>query len=155
MTKPKPGAIRPVAKNRKAFHDYEVLEKLEAGLVLLGTEVKSLRQGQVAFNDAYAREKQGEMWLVDLHIAAYTHGGYVNHTPLRPRKLLLHRREITKLAQKTDRQGLTLVPLEVYFKDGKAKVELGVCRGRKKGDKREAAREKADKREMERARKTR
>lgn len=145
-------AIKPIARNKKAFHDYEVLEKLEAGICLLGTEVKSLRQGgSVAFTDAYAKIKGGELWLVDLHIAPYVHAAAtMNHEPTRPRKLLLHRREIVKLQQKLDRQGLTVVPIDLYFRRGMVKVELGVCRGKKLYDKRESLKKKADQRAMAR-----
>ncbi|MBX3471679.1 MAG: SsrA-binding protein SmpB [Planctomycetes bacterium] len=145
-------AVMPIARNKKAFHDYEVLEKLEAGVALLGTEVKSLRQagGSVAFTDAYAKIKQGEMWLVDLHIAPYVHASLQNHEPTRPRKLLLHRREIAKLQQKLERQGLTVVPLELYFKRGLVKVLLGVARGKKLHDKRQSLRKRDDERTMAR-----
>lgn len=148
-TKPEEG-IKPIARNRRAFHDYEVVEQVEAGLVLQGSEVKSLREGQVAFNDAYARHRGEAVWLIGLHIAPYKNASHANHEPLRARKLLLHRREIEKLKQKTERQGLTLVPLDLYFRRGFAKVALGVCRGRKKHDKRQALKERADKRSMER-----
>ena len=146
-----PEGVKPIAKNRRAFHDYEVLEQVEAGLALKGSEVKSLRDGQVSFQDAHARiDAHGEAWLVDLHIAAYTHGGYANHDPARPRKLLLHRAEIKKIKQKLERQGLTMIPLEMYFRRGYAKVKLGVCRGKKLHDKRDALKQRADKRQMER-----
>ena len=144
--------VKPIANNRRAFHDYEVLEQVEAGLVLQGTEVKSLRAGQVSFADAHARIQDGEAWLVDLHIAAYQNGGYTNHAPDRARKLLLHKREVTKLKQKLERQGLTIVPLEMYFKRGYAKVKLGVCRGKKLHDKREALKKNAERREQARER---
>ena len=147
-----PDGVKPIANNRRAFHDYEVLEQVAAGLVLQGSEVKSLRNGQVSFADAHARIQNGEAWLVDLHIAAYQHGGYANHVPDRPRKLLLHKREMLKLKQKLERQGLTIVPLELYFRRGYAKVKLGVCRGRKLHDKREALKKAADRRDQDRAR---
>ncbi|MCO5169461.1 MAG: SsrA-binding protein SmpB [Planctomycetes bacterium] len=152
MSGPKGGdAVKPIARNKKAFHDFEVLEKLEAGVALLGTEVKSLRQGgSVAFTDAYAKIKQGELWLVDLHVAPYVHASFQNHEPTRPRKLLLHRREIAKLQQKLDRQGLTVVPLELYFKRGLVKVLLGVARGKKLHDKRQSLRKREDERTMAR-----
>ncbi len=152
MATKSPSGVKQIARNRKAFHDYEVLEQVEAGLVLLGSEVKSLRQGQVSFQDAHARVKQGEIWLVGLHIAPYTNASWTNHEPTRPRKLLLHRREIRKLQASIDRQGLTLVPLDLYFKNGRAKATLGVCRGRKKHDKRQALRKKADQQAMARER---
>lgn len=152
MSAPKGDAIKPIVRNKKAFHDYEVLEKLEAGVSLLGTEVKSLRQGgSVAFTDAYAKIKDGELWLVDLHIAPYVHAApFMNHDPTRPRKLLVHKREITKLQQKIERQGLTLIPLELYFRRGMVKVELGICRGKKLYDKRETLKKKAAERAMAR-----
>lgn len=122
--------------NRKAFHDFEIMEKFEAGLVLQGTEVKSIRIGKVSFKDSYARVKNGELWLVNLHISEYDHGSAWNHDPARQRKLLLHRREVKRLIGKIEEQGLTLVPLSIYFKQGYAKVELGLARGRKMFDKR-------------------
>jgi SsrA-binding protein len=148
--KKQPEGIRQIARNRRAFHDFEVLEQVEAGLVLLGSEVKSLRQGSVSFNDSYARHRKGEMWLLELHIAPYVNASWINHEPTRKRKLLLHKREIRTLATRCDRQGLTLVPLELYFKKGKAKLMLGVCKGRKKHDKRQALRKKQDQRAMQR-----
>lgn len=158
MTSPKGGtAILPIARNRKAFHDFEILEKVEAGIALLGTEVKSLRSGgAVSFGDAYARMKNGECWLVELHIAPYANAGAtMNHEPTRPRKLLLHRREIRKLQEKIERQHLTLVPIDLYFKRGMVKVELGVAKGKKLYDKREALKKKADQRAMARDRRER
>ncbi len=122
--------------NRKAFHDYEILEKFEAGLVLAGTEVKSVRAGRVSFRDSYVKAGNGELWLVSLHISEYDHGTAWNHDPDRPRKLLLHHREIHRLTGKIEEQGLTLVPLSIYFVKGYAKVELGLGRGRKLYDKR-------------------
>jgi SsrA-binding protein len=148
-TKPDSG-IKSIARNKRAFHDYEILEQVEAGLVLQGTEVKSLRAGQVSFQDAHARLRADEMWLFGLHIATYSHGNITNHVPDRPRKVLLHRREIRKLAQKVDRQGLTLVPLELYFRRGFAKLALGVGRGRKKADKRQELKKKDAQRQMDR-----
>lgn len=122
--------------NRKAFHEYEIIERFEAGLVLHGTEVKSLRQGRGSFKDSYARVIDNELWLVNFHISHYSHGGYSNHDPLRNRKLLLHKREIKRLIGKIEERGLTLVPLKLYFKNGKAKIELGLARGKKLYDKR-------------------
>jgi len=122
--------------NRKAFHDFEILERFEAGLMLRGTEVKSVRAGKVSFKDSYAKVKSGELWVVSLHINEYDHGSAWNHDPVRPRKLLLHRKEIKRLIGKIEEQGLTLVPLSIYFKNGYAKVELGLARGRKLFDKR-------------------
>ncbi|RMG07678.1 MAG: SsrA-binding protein SmpB [Planctomycetota bacterium] len=146
-----PGQKTPIARNRRAFHDFEILEKVEAGLVLQGTEVKSLRAGNVSFNDAHARVRNGEVWLHGLHIAPYACGNsWSQHEPTRPRKLLLRKSEIRKLSAKVDRQGLTLVPLDLYFRRGYAKLTLGVGRGRKKHDKRQALREKQDKLAMAR-----
>ncbi len=151
MTAKPAGGTKQIANNRKAFHDYEVLEQVEAGIVLKGTEVKSLRNGEVSFADAHARVKGGEVWLHDLHIAPYANASFENHEPLRKRKLLLHKREIRTLKGKLDRQGLTLVPLELYFRRGFAKVRLGICKGKKKADKRQAMRARQDKRDMDRS----
>jgi SsrA-binding protein len=129
---------KQVARNRKAYHDYEVLEEVEAGLVLRGTEVKSLRNGQLTLGDAYARFIHGELYLVNAHIPEYKMGGYTNHEPLRPRKLLLKKSEVAKLSQRIEEKGLTVVPLAVYFKRGYAKTKLGICRGKKSYDKRAA-----------------
>jgi SsrA-binding protein len=123
--------------NRKAFHDYEMLERFEAGIVLNGTEVKSLRQGRASFKDSYARVYNNELWVVNFHISPYDHGGYSNHDPLRWRKLLLHKNEIRRLIGKIEEQGLTLIPLKIYFKDGRAKMELALARGKKLFDKRD------------------
>ena len=142
--------VKPIARNRRAFHDYEVLEQLEVGLVLVGSEVKSLRAGNVSFQDAHARIRSGEAWLVGLHIAPYVNASWTNHEPTRQRKLLLHKRELRKLEARVERQGLTLIPLDLHFRRGRAKVALGVCRGRKKHDKRDALRKKQDKLAMAR-----
>lgn len=134
---------RTVARNRKAFHGYFIEERLEAGLVLAGTEVKSLREGRASLGDAYAEERDGEMFLVNAHIGAYAAANRHNHEPLRPRKLLLHRREIRRLAGMIQRRGYTVVPLSLYFnRAGRAKIELGVARGRTRHDKRERVRER-------------
>ncbi len=138
----------PIATNRRAWHDYEILETYEAGLVLKGTEVKSLRERQVTFKDAYATISNGEAWLVGCHIAPYHHGTDANHSAERSRKLLLHRREIERLIGKVAERGLTLVPLRLYFKQGRAKLEIGLGRGKKLHDKREALRERDARREM-------
>ena len=130
------------ATNRKAFHDYAIEEKLEAGLVLKGTEVKSLREGRVNLKDAYGVVKAGEVWLLNAHISPYSHGNYANHDPLRTRKLLLNRSEIKRLIGRTTEKGLTLVPLRVYLKNGKLKCELALAKGRKTHDKREVERKK-------------
>jgi SsrA-binding protein len=142
---------RVVATNRRARHEYEILETLEAGLVLRGTEVKSLRAGQVNFKDSYATVRGREAWLLGCHISPYSHGTDANHDPERERKLLLHGREITRLTGKVAERGLTVVPLKVYFKNGRAKVELGVARGKKLHDKRATLRERETRREMDRA----
>src|SRR5438034_8197260 len=142
---------RTVASNRRARHEYEILETVEAGLVLRGTEVKALRTGLVNFKDAYATVRNDEIWLLGCHISPYSHGTDANHDPERDRKLLLHRREISRLTGKVAERGLTLVPLRLYFKDGRAKVELGLARGRKLHDKRAAIREREVRREMDKA----
>jgi SsrA-binding protein len=139
---------KPIATNRKAWHDYEILETYEAGLVLKGTEVKSLREGQVNFKDSYASLLREEAWLVGCHIAPYHHGSDANHEADRSRKLLLHRREIERLIGKVAERGLTIVPLRLYFKSGRAKVELGLARGKQLHDKRQALRERDARREM-------
>ena len=141
-------AEKLIATNRKARHEYEILETYEAGLVLKGTEVKSLREGQVNFKDSYASISREEAWLVGCHIAPYHHGSDANHEPDRARKLLLHRREISRLIGKVAERGLTLVPLRLYFKEGRAKLEVGLGRGRKLHDKRDALRERDARREM-------
>jgi SsrA-binding protein len=143
---------RVVASNRKARHDFSVLETVEAGLVLVGSEVKSLRGGHVQLADAYARVTEGEMWLEGVHIAPYAFArGFGAHDPDRARKLLLHGDEISRLRARVAQDRLTLVPLKIYFKDGRAKVELALARGRKKGDQREAIAERDAKREAARA----
>jgi len=142
---------RTVATNRRARHQYEILEMVEAGMVLRGTEVKSLRAGQVNFKDSYATMRNAEAWLLGCHISPYSHGTDANHDPERDRKLLLRRREISRLTGKIAERGLTLVPLRLYFKNGRAKVELGLARGKKLHDKRSAIREREVRREMDRA----
>jgi SsrA-binding protein len=131
-----------VATNKKAFHDYFILEKFEAGICLLGTEVKAIREGRLNLKDSYAMVQGGEIFLLHCHISPYSHGNRENHDPTRSRKLLLHEREIRKLIGKTQEKGLTLVPLRVYLKRGLIKVELGVARGKKLIDKRETERRK-------------
>jgi SsrA-binding protein len=142
---------RTVATNRRARHDYEILESVEVGLVLRGTEVKALRQGQINFKDSYAVIRNNEAWLVGCHISPYSHGTDANHDPERDRKLLLHRREISRLTGKVAERGLTLVPLRLYFKSGRAKLEIGLARGKKLHDKRSAIREREVRREMDKA----
>jgi SsrA-binding protein len=140
-----------VAQNRKARHDYEVLDTYEAGLVLTGTEVKSLRAGRASLVDSYAQIRDGEAWLHGAHIPEYTQGTWTNHEPRRIRKLLLHRDEIARLIGKTREGGLTLVPLSLYFKDGKAKVEIALARGRRSYDKRQVLAQRDADREVSRA----
>jgi len=142
---------RVVATNRRARHEYEILETFEAGLVLRGTEVKSLRTGQVNFKDSYATVRNDELWLLGCHISPYSHGTDANHDPERDRKLLLHRREIIRLTGKIAERGLTVVPLKLYFKKGRAKIEIGLARGKKLHDKRATLRERETRREMDRA----
>lgn len=139
------------ARNRRAFHDFEIVEKVEAGLVLLGPEVKVIREGKASIAEAYATIRGAEGFLRDMHVPEYSNRGYSPHDPKRPRKLLLHRRELKRLSEAIDQKGLTLVPLELYLKEGRVKVELGLARGRKLHDKREALRGEAAKREARRA----
>jgi len=148
---PRERGRRVVAQNKKARHDYFVEETLEAGMVLTGTEVKSLRAGRASLVDGYASIKNDEIWLHNVHIPEYTQGTWTNHEPRRTRKLLLHRAEIHKLVSKTQEKGLTLVPLALYFKDGYAKVELGLARGKRNYDKRQALAERQANREAQRA----
>ena len=144
-------AQRDVVVNRKARHDYHIDESIEAGLVLTGSEVKSLRAGKAQLKDSYARITRGELWLVNAHISDYAAASYLGHEPTASRKLLLHRREIDRLTGKVKEKGLTLIPLRLYFKGGRAKVELGLGRGKKLHDKRAAIKEREGKREMDRA----
>lgn len=152
---PAGGSRKVVARNRKARHEYEVLDSVEAGLVLVGTEVKSIRAGKVAFRDAHARAESGEMWLHNLHVAPYEAGNRWNHDEARPRKLLLHRDQIRRIASRSEEKGLTIVPLDLYFRGGRAKVTLGLCRGRKHRDRREELKRRTMDREAERAMKNR
>jgi SsrA-binding protein len=140
-----------ICRNRRALHEYEILDQLECGIVLVGTEVKSLRDGHASLEESFARIDNGEVWLIGSEIPEYTHGNRLNHKPKRPRKLLLHRREIDRFAGKASERGLTLVPLRMYFKDGKAKVELAVAKGKQAHDKREAMKKADAKRDMDRA----
>jgi SsrA-binding protein len=144
-----------VTVNRKAYHDYHIQESFEAGLVLKGSEIKSIKAGKVNLSDAYAKPENGELWLYNSHIASYDAASYNTHEPVRPRKLLLHRKEIDILAGKVVQKGLTLVPLRLYIKHGIAKVELGVAKGKKAYDKREAIARRDAEREMDRAMKQR
>ena len=150
-----PAEARPAEKvfvtNRRAFHDYHILESIEAGIALTGTEIKSIRAGRVNLRDGYARVQGREAWLYNVHISPYDQGNRYNHEPTRPRKLLLHRGEIGRLAGKSQEQGLTLVPLRIYERRGHAKVELAVVRGKRQYDKREAIAEREAKRDIDRA----
>ena len=145
--------IKIIAENRKARHDYHIDEEFEAGMVLKGTEVKSLRQGRAILKDAYARIKNGEVFIHQMHISPYPFAYYDNHDPLRPRKLLLHKREIKRLYGKVNEKGLTLIPLKMYFKNGKAKISIALARGKRQYDKRDSIRRREEQREMERTRK--
>jgi SsrA-binding protein len=148
---PRERGRRVIASNRKARHDYHIDDVYEAGIVLMGTEVKSLRAGRASLADAFATVTDGEVWLEHVHIPEYSQGTWTNHETRRKRKLLLHRDEIEKIAAETREKGLTVVPLALYFKDGRVKVEIGVARGKKNYDKRQALRERQDRREAERA----
>ena len=143
--------IKTLAVNRKANYNYEIIDRIEAGLVLLGTEIKAMREGRVEFSDSYAKPDKGELWLENAHIGAYSAGGTDNHQPKRPRKLLLHKDQIDSLTSSVDEKGLTVVPLRLYLKGGKAKIELGVARGRKRYDKRRVLKEKEREREAQEA----
>lgn len=146
--------VKIISSNRKARHEYSILQTIEAGIVLKGTEVKSLREGKINLGDGYAVIKNGEVWLVQVHINEYSQGNINNHDPLRERKLLLNSNEIRKLNSKVNEQGLTLIPLSIYFKKGKVKVELALAKGKKLYDKREAIAKKDLKRDLERKYKT-
>ena len=143
--------MKTIAINRKAYHDYYIQDSVEAGIVLVGTEIKSIRAGGANLRDAYARPEGGELWLLNAHIARYEAGNIYNHEPRRPRKLLLHRDQIDRLISSVAQKGLTLVPLKLYLKNGIAKVELGIARGKKLHDKRESIARREAEREIERA----
>jgi SsrA-binding protein len=143
--------VKVVARNRRARHEYDLIEKVEAGIVLTGTEVKSLRNGKANLEDAYAEISKGEVWLLGCDIPEYLQANRMNHVPKRPRKLLLHRREIEKLGSKSGERGLTLIPLAIYFRKGMAKVEIFIAKGRKTFDKREAIKKQDAKRDIDRA----
>ena len=147
--------LKTITVNRKAYHDYHILESLEAGIALTGTEIKSIRAGRVNIRDAYAKPEGGELWLFNAHIAGYQAGSRYNHEPNRPRKLLLYRRQINELTSVVTQKGLTLVPLKIYIKRGIAKLELGIARGKKQYDKRETMARRDTEREIERALKVR
>lgn len=141
--------IKVVATNRKATHDYQIEDRYEAGLALMGTEIKSIRAGRVNLRDGYVQPRDGELWLVNVHIAPYDPAGGRGHDPLRPRKLLLHRKEIARLIGRVQERGYTIVPLRMYLKGGRAKVEIALARGKRKYDKREAIARRDAEREME------
>jgi len=153
MAKKQPEAdgIRVVCRNRKAAHDFELIEKVECGLMLAGTEVKSLRAGKASLEGAFARIENGEVWLYRAEIPEYSQGGWTNHDPKRKRKLLLHNRQIAKLTTETSQKGATLIPLQLYFKGSRAKLEIALARGKKLHDKRQTLKEKDAKRQMSRA----
>ena len=148
-------AQKNIAENRKAFHDYHILDTWEAGMVLLGTEVKSIREGRVNLRDSYARVEKGEVWLYNVNISSYSHRGYADHEPLRQRKLLMHREEIRKLIGKTTEKGMTLVPVRMYFKNGRIKVAVSLAKGKKEYDKRETIKRREADRETRAAVKAR
>ncbi|MDP2931774.1 MAG: SsrA-binding protein SmpB [Chloroflexota bacterium] len=144
-------ATKVIATNRKAYHDYHIQEGLEAGIALTGSEIKSIRDSRVNLSDSYVKPEDGELWLLNAHIARYEAGSYMSHEPKRPRKLLLHRKQIAELARKVNEKGLTIVPLKLYIKDDRAKVEIALARGKKQYDKREAISRRETEREMGRA----
>ncbi|RMG93628.1 MAG: SsrA-binding protein SmpB [Chloroflexi bacterium] len=143
--------IKIVSNNKRATHDYELLEKFEAGLVLTGTEIKSIRAGRVSLQRSFVQPRDGELWLIDAHIAPYEHGNRENHDPVRPRKLLLHRREINKIIGQLSQKGLTVVPTKMYLKNGLAKIEIALARGKRKYDKRADLARKDAERQVQRA----
>jgi len=147
--------VKIISQNRKAYHDYHIEETVESGIALLGTEVKSLREGRAHLKDSYVILKSGEAFLLNCHISPYSHGNIMNHEPLRTRKLLMHRKEIDRLRGKVEGKGFTLIPLKLYFKDSFVKVEIGLARGKKLFEKRDTIKEREAKREIEKARKTR
>ncbi|HXX58837.1 MAG TPA: SsrA-binding protein SmpB [Thermodesulfovibrionales bacterium] len=147
--------MKIVCQNRKAYHDYSIEETIEAGIQLLGTEVKSLRDGKANLKDSYVLIKNAEVFLLNCHISPYSHGNIMNHEPLRTRKLLLHRKEIERLRGKSLQKGYTLIPLKIYFKGSHAKVEIGLAKGKRVYEKRETIKEREAKRTIERAMKTR
>ena len=147
---PKQQGKKEIATNRKAFHDYFVLERFEAGISLAGTEVKSIRAGQVNMKDSFCTIKEGELCVRGMHISPYEHGNIFNKDPVRPRKLLMHKREILKLNARVMQDGVALIPLDLYFKDGRVKVELGLCKGKKLHDKRDSEAERESKRDIDR-----
>lgn len=152
---PKASGVKQAAQNRKAFHDYFVLERYEAGIELFGTEVKSIRAGTLNLKDSFCSIKDGELFVRSMHISPYEKGNIFNRDPMRPRRLLMHKREINKLAARVAQEGLTLIPLSVYFKDSRVKLELGLCQGKKLYDKRQTEAKRGADREIERTMKER
>jgi len=152
---PKAKGVKQVAFNKKAYHNYNILEKYEAGIELFGTEVKSIRQGNINLREAFCMIKDGELFVRSMHISPYEKGNIFNKDPLRPKRLLMHKREIHKLYDRTKQDGLALIPLSIYFKDSRVKVEVGLARGKKLHDKRDTAAEKTSERDMERKMKER
>jgi SsrA-binding protein len=147
----KPRAPEPTVDNRRARFEYEFLERIEAGIALTGTEIKSIRSGQISLNEAYARVRDGELWLLGMHVPPYKEGSFSNHEPRRARKLLLHREEIRRLVARVGEQGLTLIPTRLYFKRGMVKIDLALARGKKLWDKRRDIKERESKRELARS----
>ena len=152
---PRQTGIKEISKNRKAFHEYFVLERFEAGIELAGTEVKSIRAGQVNLKDSFCTIKDGELFVRGMHISPYEHGNIFNKDPVRPRRLLMHKREILKLQARVMQDGVALIPLSLYFKDSRVKVELGLCKGKKLYDKRDSEADRESKRDIDRAMKER
>ena len=150
MPKAPAGDIKIVATNRKATHDYSLEERFEAGLVLLGTEIKAIRAGQANLREGYVQLRNGELYLVNTHISTYEPAGQSSHDPLRPRKLLLHRKEIARIATRLNERGFTLIPLKIYLKNGRAKIEIALARGKRQYDKRQAIAERDSQREIQR-----
>ncbi len=147
--------VKKIADNRKAFHDYFVLDRFEAGIELVGTEVKSIRGGQVNLKDAFCTVKDGELFVLGMHVSPYEHGNIFNRDPVRPRRLLMHKREIFKLNARVMQEGVALIPLSLYFKDGRVKVELGLCKGKKLYDKRQSDADRESRRDIDRMMKER
>ena len=147
---PKAGGVKQIASNRKAFHDFFVLERFEAGIELYGTEVKSIRLGTLNLRDSYCMVKDGELFVRNMHISPYEKGNVFNKDPIRPRRLLMHKREIMRLNARVMQDGVALIPLSVYFKDSRVKIEIGLCKGKKLHDKRDSAAENTARREIER-----
>jgi SsrA-binding protein len=150
MNMSKNEGIKPVAQNKKAYHDYFILEKYEAGIELFGTEVKSVRAGKINLKDSWCHVRNGEIFAMGMHISPYEHGNIFNRDPMREKRLLMHKKEIKQLYSKIKQEGLTVIPLSVYFKNGRAKLEIGLCKGKKLYDKREAAAQKEAERKIER-----